>query len=139
MLGRTGVENLLCQVPTRKYKELQKIYGFHKKIEILVGRDNQNAIGILKKSLKSYGGVYCLIYKKTNQIYIGKAINLHKRPFVHRFKKTNEKLHRLLQKYGASEFYFGLLWIAPNNVEQLVHNLENVYPTFFHVYRKGCR
>uniref|UniRef100_Q33762 Orf301 protein n=1 Tax=Allomyces macrogynus TaxID=28583 RepID=Q33762_ALLMA len=79
----------------------------HTPCKIYHDLSDSGVLNLIEQENRNKAGIYGIINNKTNKIYIGSAVNLHKRLVEHLYSdKTNIRLQRSIGKDGLSSFSF---------------------------------
>lgn len=109
---------------------LQTVLGKHKIKPVFVFEDLVNTLTkpLVRRSLKSFAGIYMVVNLSDGKFYIGSAItgNLYSRFHKHLFSLVGSKvLASAVRKYGLAEFAFLVLETVPQNI--LLLSREDYY------------
>lgn len=85
-------------------------------------------------------GVYYILNKKNNKIYIGSSKRINRRFYEHRYflnnqNHGNEHLQKAWNKYGEDNFEFGIIEIFNGNDDEL-RDVEQIWMDYFSSYNK---
>lgn len=58
-------------------------------------------------------GIYFILNKKTNQLYIGQSINIERRFYQHKKGYSQSRIDNSIKKYGEENFIFGVIEELP--------------------------
>lgn len=84
--------------------------------------------------MKKICGIYKIINKINNKIYIGQSIDIIKRWYVHIGTKSNSIIHKAIEKYGKDKFTFEV--IEECDFEKL-NEREIYWISFYDSFVKG--
>lgn len=85
-------------------------------------------------------GVYYILNKKNNKIYIGSSKHINRRFYEHKYflnnhNHGNEHLQKAWNKYGEDNFEFGIIEIFNGNDDEL-RDVEQIWMDYFSSYDK---
>ncbi len=82
---------------------------------------------LIYENLKGKSGIYCIISKKTNRIYIGSSKNLQTRIRAHfdgKDSETNIILRNALKKEGSNNFIVGIYCYYELTNDNIIDRME---------------